>query len=94
MLPKNRPPTHPGEILLEEFLVPMKKTQAEFAKHVGWTTARLSELIKGRRGVTEETALTLRDALGTTAEFWMNLQRNHDLWHAEKDHKIVPRLAG
>lgn len=75
--PKN--PFHPGEILLEEFLEPDGITQTEFARKLGWTRARLNELIKGKRGVTADAALDLADALGTSAKLWMNLQATFDL---------------
>jgi len=80
--PKN--PFHPGEMLLEEFLVPMGMTQAEFAEKLKWTKAKLNELIKGKRGITAETALDLADALGTSAKLWMNLQATYDLDRAMK----------
>ncbi|MGE0625654.1 MAG: HigA family addiction module antitoxin [Pseudomonadales bacterium] len=80
--PKN--PFHPGEILLEEFLVPMGMSQTVFAKKVGWTRARLNELIRGKRGVTAEAALDLADALGTSAKMWMNLQATYDLDKAQR----------
>lgn len=63
MLPKNRIPTHPGEMLLKEFLEPMNMTQKKFAQHIGWTYARLNEIIHGKRGITADSALTLGDAL-------------------------------
>ena len=69
--PKN--PFHPGEILLEEFLKPAGDTQTAFAKKLGWTRARLNELIKGKRGITAEAALDLAKALGTSAKLWMNM---------------------
>ena len=75
--PKN--PFHPGEILLEEFLGPAGVTQTEFAGKLGWTRARLNELIKGKRGITADTALDLAEALGTSAKLWMNLQATYDL---------------
>ena len=75
--PKN--PFHPGEILLEEFLVPKGMTQAEFARQLDWTKARLNELIRGKRGITAESALDLADALGTSPKLWMNLQATYDL---------------
>lgn len=75
--PKN--PFHPGEMLLEEFLVPMGLSQAEFARQIGWTKARLNELIRGKRGITAESALDLSQALGTSAKLWMNLQATYDL---------------
>ena len=75
--PKN--PFHPGEILLEEFLEPAGVSQAAFARQLGWTKARLNELIKGKRGITAESALDLSEALGTSAKLWMNLQSTYDL---------------
>jgi addiction module HigA family antidote len=80
--PKN--PIHPGEILLEEFLNPAGVTQAAFAARIGWTRARLNEFIRGKRGVTAETALDLAEELGTTAKLWMNLQATWDLNQAAK----------
>lgn len=75
--PKN--PFHPGEMLLEEFLVPIGLSQAEFARQIGWTKARLNELIRGKRGITAESALDLAEALGTSPKLWMNLQATYDL---------------
>ena len=77
-------PFHPGEILLEEFLAPGNVSQAAFARKIGWTKARLNELIKAKRGVTAEAALDLADALGTSARLWMNLQATFDLAAAER----------
>ena len=79
MLPKHRIPTHPGEILLEEFLKPLEMTQVAFARHIGVSVQRVNELIRGKRGITPETAWLLSQALGTTPQFWVNLQTNHDL---------------
>jgi addiction module HigA family antidote len=79
MLPERRIPTHPGEILLMEFLTPMGLTQVEFAKHLGIPIQRLNEIIRGKRGVSPETAWLLAQALGTSPEFWLNLQTAHDL---------------
>ena len=81
-------PIHPGEILLEEFLEPARITQTEFAGKLGWTRARLNELIKGKRGVTADAALDLAEALGTSAKLWMNLQTTYDL-----DQAMVRRKA-
>ncbi len=67
-------PFHPGEILIEEFLEPIGMTQAAFARQLGWTKARLNELIRGKRGITAESALGLAEALGTSPKLWMNLQ--------------------
>jgi len=85
--PKN--PFHPGEILLEEFLLPGKITQMTFAKKLGWTRARLNELIKGKRGITAEAALDLAKVLGTSAKLWMNLQATYDLDQAIKRRKAA-----
>ena len=79
MIPTNRIPTHPGEILLEEFLSPMGLTQAAFAAHIRVPIQRINELINGKRGITTETAWLLAGALQTSPEFWMNLQTQHDL---------------
>lgn len=80
--PKN--PFHPGEILLEEFLEPMGMTQVALAEKLSWTKAKLNELIKGKRGITADTALDLSDALGTSPKLWMNLQATWDLNQAMK----------
>jgi addiction module HigA family antidote len=85
--PKN--PFHPGEILLEEFLAPAGVTQAEFARRVGWTRARLNELIKGKRGITAEAALDLAETLGTSPKLWMNLQATYDLDRAAKAREVA-----
>ena len=92
MLPKHRPPTHPGEMLLKEFLEPLGITQMELSRHLGWPYARLNEIIKGKRGVITSSALDLGEALKTGPEFWLNLQRNWDLWHSLKKHKKVKPL--
>ena len=81
-LPRKRPPTHPGEMLLEEFLKPLGLTQAEFARRLGVSYPRLNEIIKGRRSVTPDTALRLAQVLGMSADFWLGLQQDWDLWHA------------
>lgn len=79
MLPRKRVPTHPGEILLEDFLKPLEVTQVALAEHLGVPVQRINELVRGKRGVTPETAWLLAGALGTTPEFWINLQTQHDL---------------
>jgi len=80
-LPTHRPPTHPGEMLMEEILKPLGVSQTDFAKHIGVSYVRLNALINGRRGVTPDTALRLERATRMTAGFWLNLQRDWDLWH-------------
>ena len=88
MLPENRIPTHPGEVLLEEFLKPMDMTQVAFASHIRVPLQRVNEVVNGKRGVTPETAWLFSQALGTTPELWMNLQRNHDLAKSRPDRTI------
>jgi addiction module HigA family antidote len=77
-------PIHPGVMLLEEFLQPADKSQAAFAREIGWTKARLNEFIKGKRGVTADAALDLADVLGTSPRLWMNLQSTYDLAEATR----------
>ena len=79
MLPKNRIPTHPGEILAKEFLDPMNVTQVQLAHHIRVPVQRVNEIVRGKRGVTPETAWLFSKALGTAPEFWMNLQNGYDL---------------
>jgi addiction module HigA family antidote len=79
MLPVNRIPTHPGEILLEEFLVPLGLTSLILAEHIGVPVQQIDEIIRGQRSVTPQTAWLLAGALDTTPEFWVNLQTNYDL---------------
>lgn len=79
MRPKHRIPTHPGQILLEEFLIPMQIPQTQLAAHLKVPVQRINELVKGKRGVTSETAWLLAAAFKTSPDFWMNLQTQHDL---------------
>lgn len=85
VLSLRRPPTHPGEMLLEEFLRPAGLTQVEAARQMAMPVNRLNEVIRGRRGVTADTALRLARLLDTSAEFWLGLQVDWDLWHAARD---------
>jgi addiction module HigA family antidote len=85
MLPTHRPPTSPGEILLEEFLKPLGLSQVEAAQRMGIPLNRLNEVIRGRRGITANTALRLARLLNTSAEFWMNLQIGCDLYWASQE---------
>ena len=82
-------PFHPGEILLEEFLQPSGITQTAMARQLGWTTTRLNELIKGKRGITAAAALDLADVLGTSPKLWMNLQTTYDLDRAIKARRVA-----
>ncbi|MBS0653188.1 MAG: HigA family addiction module antidote protein [Verrucomicrobia bacterium] len=98
MLPKHRKPIHPGEILWEEFLKPLGILQGELVDHLGgtWTQPKLSAIIRGKRAVTESIALDLADALGTSPEFWINLQNDVNLWEAKRGRKkirILPHLS-
>jgi antitoxin HigA-1 len=79
-VPKNRAPTTPGEIILEEFLVPLNLSQAELARRMGVPTNRISQLVAGRRALTAETALRLEAVLGIDATTWMNVQGACDIW--------------
>jgi antitoxin HigA-1 len=81
-LPLHRPPTHPGEMLLEEFLKPLGISQSAFAIRLGVSFPRLNEVIRGKRSVTPDTALRLARVLGMSADFWLGLQQDWDLWHA------------
>jgi addiction module HigA family antidote len=81
-LPRKRPPTHPGEMLLEEFVKPLELTQVELARRLDVSYPRLNEIIKGRRAVTPDTALRLSRVLGMSADFWLGLQQDWDLWQA------------
>ncbi len=84
MLPKNRRPSHPGEILLEEFLRPAGMTQVELSRQMGVPIQRVNTLISGKRGMTAETALLLSGVFGNSPEFWMNLQVACDLYDARE----------
>lgn len=84
MIPKHRKPSHPGEILLQEFLEPMKLSQVELARRMGVPIQRVNTLINGKRDMTAETAILLSRVLKTSAEFWMNLQDAWDLYEAQE----------
>lgn len=92
MLPENRVPTHPGEILNEEFLRPLGVAPAAFAKHIGVPAPRVSTIIRGQRSVTPETAWLFAQALGTTPEFWLNLQSAYNLARVQPKRKQIARL--
>lgn len=79
MIPDNRIPTHPGEVLFEEFLRPMGVSQTALAAHLRTSVQRINELIRGKRGVTPEMAWALAGAFDTSPELWIHLQTNHDL---------------
>jgi len=83
-VPTHREPTHPGEMLLEEFLKPMNLSQRDLANGIQVSYQRVNELINGKRGVTPGTALRLAKYFGNTPAFWMNLQLRWDLYHAQQ----------
>ena len=84
MISKHRKPTHPGEILFEEFLKPLGMSQVELAKKMNVPVQRVNTLINGKRDMTAETAILLSQALKTSSEFWMNLQVAYDLHEARE----------
>ena len=83
-IPTQREPTHPGEMLLEEFLKPMELTQRDLADGIHVPYQRVNEIVNGRRGITPSTALRLAKFFGNTEGFWMNLQLRWDLYHAKR----------
>ena len=82
-IPKYRPPTHPGEMLLKEFLEPMQITQQSLAQALGVPYQRINELVNQKRGVTPSTALRLSKFFGNSPDFWLNLQNAWELYHAQ-----------
>lgn len=88
-VPSNRIPTHPGEMLLEEFLNPMGITQRDLADNIHVPYQRINEIVNGRRGITPSTALRLAKFFDMSADFWMNLQLRWDLYFARQDEKRV-----
>lgn len=93
-MPANRIPTHPGEVLLEEFLKPLNVTQVAFAKHLGTSLQRVNEIVRGKRGVTPDMAWRMSQAFGTTPEFWLNLQAAYDLAREKPEMAIRPLKPG
>ena len=91
MIPRRRQPTHPGKILLRDFLEPRKLTQMELARRMGVSIQRVNALINEKRDVSAETAILLSRVLKTSAEFWMNLQNAHDLYEA-RQHLATPTV--
>ena len=83
-IPSDREPTHPGEMLLQEFLLPLGMTQSELAAAIQVPFQRVNEVVRGRRGVTPSTALRLSRYFGTSPDFWINLQLRWDLYHARR----------
>lgn len=92
MLPTHRPPTHPGEMLLKEFLEPLGVSQIEAAKRIAVPFQRLNAIVKGRRSVSADTALRLEALTGWDAQIWLALQARWDLWHALRARRRQPRV--
>lgn len=88
-MPTHRAPTHPGEMLLEEFLTPMNITQRELADAIQVPYQRINEIVNGKRGMTPSTALRLTKFFGMTPDFWMNLQLRWDLYWAQQEEQRV-----
>ena len=88
-IPTNRQSTHPGEMLREEFLIPMNLTQKELADSIRVPYQRINEIVSGKRGVTPSTALRLAKYFGMSADFWLNLQIKFDLYLAQKKEKQI-----
>jgi len=93
MIPKNRVTTHPGTILLKEYLEPMGLTQKELADHLDIPIQRINEIVRGKRGISPDTAWLLSDAFDTSPEFWLNLQSMHDLSLNRPSRHIKPLKA-
>ena len=86
---------HPGEILLTEFMEPLGLTAYRLAKDLQISAPRVNDLVRGKRGITADTALRLSRYFGNSAQFWIGLQSGHDLWVASKSkslNKVRPRL--
>ena len=92
MLPTNRPPTHPGEMLMKEFLEPLGVSQVEAARRMKIPFQRLNAIVKGRRGVSADTALLFEALTGWEAPIWLSLQAKWDLWHALQARGRRPRV--
>ena len=93
---KKLPNIHPGEVLLEEFLVPMKISQNALARRINVPPRRVNEIVLGKRAVTADTALRLGRYFGTSPQFWMGMQADHDLEAAEQsaqDLKNIKTMA-
>jgi len=88
MIPENRIPTHPGEVLLEEFLIPLGMSQVAFAAHLGVPVQRINEIVRGKRGITPESAWLFAQAFETSPELWLNLQASYDLALVRPKRKI------
>ena len=91
-IPKYREPTHPGEMLVKEFLVPMSITQRELSEAIHVPYQRINEIVNGRRGITPSTALRLAKFFNMSEDFWMNLQIRWDLYRAKNSEESELRM--
>jgi addiction module HigA family antidote len=92
-VPTKRTPTHPGEMLLEEFLHPMGLTQRELADHIHVPYQRINDIVNGRRGITPSTALRLAKFFNMSADFWMNVQLRWDLYFTQQhETQVLERI--
>lgn len=92
-IPTHREPTHPGEMLLEEFLKPMGMTQRELSNAIMVPYQRINEIVNGKRGITPSTALRLAKFFGTSEDFWLNLQLRWDLYRTiQKEKEILDQI--
>lgn len=94
MEPRVRVPVHPGELLREEFVIPLGLSQVELAERLGISRRRVNEILSEKRGITVDTALRLAQLLGTTPQFWLNLQQNYDLLTAPRVRNVTPLRRG
>jgi addiction module HigA family antidote len=85
---KKMPPVHPGEMLLEEYLIPLKISQNKLGRDLGVPAQRINEIVRGQRSITLDTALRLAKYFQTTPQFWLNLQLHYDLEMARETHLV------
>lgn len=90
MIPSNRVATHPGVILLKEFLEPLGLSQKLVAAHIGIPVQRINEIVRGKRGISPDTAWLFSEAFNTSPEFWLNLQATHDLSRHKPKYHVRP----
>ena len=93
MIPSNRIATHPGVILLKEFIEPLGLSQKALAVHIGIPVQRVNEIVRGKRGVSPDTAWLLSEAVNTSPEFWLNLQATYDLSRHKPKRHVQPLVA-
>ena len=93
MIPSNRIATHPGTILLKEFIEPLGLSQKAVAAHIGIPIQRINEIVRGKRGISPDTAWLFSEAFNTSPEFWLNLQATHDLSRHKPEKHVQPLVA-